>query len=232
MRWFHLVAVLAVAAGANVAANLWLPDAWDVPFNLAAGALALGVALHAGATLHELGLRPDRLRRGFVVGLLAAASIVAAVVGLAFVPGARRFLADDRVVGASAGAIAFQALVRIPLATALYEELLFRGVVFGLLVRHLTVLAAAAISALLFGLWHVLPTIATLEVNPAGDVVAGTAGATLAVAAAVAGTAVAGAGFLWLRLRAESLVAPVLAHIATNAPALVLAWLLAGRGVS
>jgi membrane protease YdiL (CAAX protease family) len=31
-------------------------------------------------------------------------------------------------------------------------------------------------------------------------------------------------GFAWLRLRSRSLVAPVLAHIATNGVALVVAW--------
>jgi uncharacterized protein len=37
---------------------------------------------------------------------------------------------------------------------------------------------------------------------------------------------VAGVGFCWLRLRSGSLLAPALAHLATNVVALTLAWLV------
>jgi uncharacterized protein len=37
-------------------------------------------------------------------------------------------------------------------------------------------------------------------------------------------TFVAGLAFAWLRLRCGSLVAPVLAHVATNGLALAVAW--------
>ena len=40
-------------------------------------------------------------------------------------------------------------------------------------------------------------------------------------------TFVAGLVFAWLRLRSRSLVAPVLAHVATNGLALVAAWAVA-----
>jgi CAAX protease family protein len=49
-------------------------------------------------------------------------------------------------------------------------------------------------------------------------------------------TACAGMVFCWLRLRSGSLIAPILAHVATNGLALAVAWftvhhasLLAGR---
>ena len=45
------------------------------------------------------------------------------------------------------------------------------------------------------------------------------------VLGAVAATFLAGLVFSWLRLRAGSLVAPVIAHVATNGVALVTAWL-------
>ncbi len=40
----------------------------------------------------------------------------------------------------------------------------------------------------------------------------------------IAGTSIAGVGFAWLRLRSGSLLAPVLAHIATNSFSIVTAW--------
>ncbi len=44
------------------------------------------------------------------------------------------------------------------------------------------------------------------------------------VAGSVATTFIAGLLFCWLRLRSRSLLAPVIAHLSTNAVALVFAW--------
>jgi membrane protease YdiL (CAAX protease family) len=82
---------------------------------------------------------------------------------------------------------------------------------------------AGLASALLFGLWHILPTIDTLDVNPAGDLFSGIMGVTIAAGSAVAGTALAGLVFLWLRLRANSTIASILAHTAINSFALLAA---------
>ncbi len=45
------------------------------------------------------------------------------------------------------------------------------------------------------------------------------------VLGAVAVTFVAGLALCWLRLRSRSLIAPVMAHVATNGLALTIAWL-------
>ncbi|HEV2824753.1 MAG TPA: CPBP family glutamic-type intramembrane protease, partial [Actinomycetota bacterium] len=82
-------------------------------------------------------------------------------------------------------------------------------------------------SSVLFGCWHVLPTLDTLALNPLGGVVgddpARTGGA---VVASVAVTAAAGLGFSWLRLRADSLVAPVVVHAVLNSSAFAAARLV------
>ena len=85
---------------------------------------------------------------------------------------------------------------------------------------------AGLASSLLFGLWHILPTIDTLDVNPAGDLFDGIIGVAVAAIGAVGGTAIVGLGFLWLRLRANSTIAPILAHTATNSFALFAALLV------
>jgi membrane protease YdiL (CAAX protease family) len=46
----------------------------------------------------------------------------------------------------------------------------------------------------------------------------------LLVLGAVAVTFVAGLAFCWLRLRSKSLIAPVIAHAATDGLALAVAW--------
>jgi len=117
--------------------------------------------------------------------------------------------------------VLFQAFIRIPIATALYEEVLFRGVIFGMLTRRHSPLIAAVIASLLFGLWHIAPTVANppnaqLDPNSMIDLV------KLGVLAVV-GTAPAGFAFLWVRLYANSVWAAVLAHIGTNSVGMLAA---------
>jgi uncharacterized protein len=109
----------------------------------------------------------------------------------------------------------------------------FRGVVYAMVERRRGLRAAIAASSLLFGLWHVLPSLGLRHANAAvaGALGVGTAGAAVAVAAATAGTALAGVAFCELRRRSGGLVAPFALHWALNALGLLVAWLaFAGTG--
>jgi membrane protease YdiL (CAAX protease family) len=156
--------------------------------------------------------------------VVGGAVVVVIAVGMAVaiaIPATRELFRDERIIDNSVAWVFFQAFVRVPFATALYEEVLFRGIVFGMLVRRRSPLVAGVVTSLLFGLWHVLPTLQTLETNPGGDIFTGAIGITVAVVGSIAGTAVAGLGFLWLRLIANSTYASVLAHIGTNSVAML-----------
>lgn len=217
----HLVFILALAGYANIIANEVLDDIWHIPFNLGVLGVALLVARRAGTTWTTMGLRPDRIKRGLVVGgVVIGVIIIGVAIGIA-VPATRDLFRDDRVIDSSATWVLFQAFVRIPLATALYEEVLFRGIVFGMLVRRRSPLVAGLVTSGLFGLWHILPTLDTLQTNPAGNLFAGAIGLAIAIVGAIAGTFIAGLGFLWIRLYANSTYASVLAHIGTNSIAML-----------
>ena len=217
------MAILALTGYANIIANQVLNPWWHIPFNLGILGVALAIARHAGVTVPALGYCKDRIRRGLVVGGIVMGGIgVGVLIGVA-IPATREFFYDDRVIERSTWVILFDALIRIPIATAFYEETLFRGVLFGMFVRRWAPLWAALTTNLLFGLWHILPTLNTLETNPAGGMLDGFTEVALAAVGSVIGTALAGLGFLWLRLRANSTVAPVMAHIATNSFALLAA---------
>jgi membrane protease YdiL (CAAX protease family) len=219
----HIVAIVALTGYANIIANQVLNPWLHIPFNLGILGVAVVIARHAGVTVSALGYRTDRIRRGLVVGGIVMGVIgVGVLIGVA-VPATREFFYDDRVIERSTWVVVFDALIRIPIATAFYEETLFRGVLFGMFVRRWAPIWAGLATNLLFGLWHILPTLNTLETNPAGGMLDGFAGIALAAIGSVIGTAVAGFGFLWLRLRANSTIAPVMAHIATNSFALLAA---------
>jgi len=217
----HLAAILALVGYANVISNEVLDEVWHIPFNLGILGIAILVARRAGTTWTTMGLRTDKIRRGVTVGgAVIAVIIVGVVIGVAM-PATRELFRDDRIIENSVGWVLFQAFVRIPLATALYEEVLFRGIVFGMLIRRRSPLVAGILTSVLFGLWHVLPTLDTLQTNPAGDVFTGIVGLAIAMIGAIAGTFVAGLAFLWVRLYANSTYASVLAHIGTNSVAIL-----------
>ncbi|WP_346618859.1 CPBP family intramembrane glutamic endopeptidase [Blastococcus montanus] len=184
-----------------------------VAANLAATAALLVAARAGGLSWAELGLARHRLGAGLRWGGACAAVVAGGyAVGLA-VPALRPLLADARVAGLDAPGIAYQVLVRIPLGTVLWEEVAFRGVLLGALARLLPASRAAAVSAAVFGIWHVRPTLSAVAANDLAD---GPVRTAVLVLLGCLATAVAGGLFAWLRLRSGSLLAPTLLHLATN----------------
>jgi uncharacterized protein len=224
--------VLAVAVAWNLVANLWLPRALYVPGAAATAALLVAVAVRVGgASAAELGLGRRDLGRGLAWGAAAAAAVAVVLALAAAWPATRGLFEDRRAERASAAAVLYLALVRVPLGTVLLEETLFRGVLLGLGRRRWSPAAAAAVSSAAFGLWHVLPARQVASFNPVTEGLAGDpAMRLLGVAAAVAGTALAGLVFCWLRLRSGSLLAPALAHWASNGLGYALAFVVLAGG--
>jgi membrane protease YdiL (CAAX protease family) len=222
----ELAAAAALAAW-NAAINRVVPSPAYVPANLAAAGLALAAGRRARVPAADLGLDLGRAGRGLRVGLAAAVPVVAAVAAGAALPATRRWFRDERATTGGTGRALYHTLVRIPLGTAVAEETIFRGALLGMLLQRHPTARAAAVSSVLFGCWHVLPTLDTLPLNPLGERVGGDPARTGgAVVASVAVTAAAGLGFSWLRLRADSLVAPVVVHAALNSSAFAAARLV------
>jgi CAAX protease family protein len=185
---------------------------WYVPANVCATGAALAAAGASGLAASDVGVRPGALRPGGAASRLAGA-VAASWAVAAAVPAARPLLRDNRVTDPGVRAAAYQALVRIPLGTVLWEETAFRGVLQAALRRVLPGPAAIGVTSAVFGLWHIRPTLEALRAN-------GLAGsrsrAVTGVAAGVAATTAGGALFSWLRARSGTLAAPVLLHLATN----------------
>ena len=167
--------------------------------------------------MDDMGLDTSRLQGGLEVGLLSVAPIAALVAAGVAMPPIREFFLDSDVVGASGGRALYEVLVRIPLGTALAEELIFRGALMGMLLRRRSPLVAVLLSSAVFGVWHVSPTLHSLSTNPAAARAATGFWARLGiVSVVVAATAAAGAGLARLRLESGSIVAPWLAHACLN----------------
>jgi uncharacterized protein len=218
---FAVASCAVLAVYNNVAGMLpWHRRRYTL-LNVCAAGAALAAAAASGLTATDLGLGREELARGVRLGSAAAAAAAGGWVLIAAVPATRPVLRDDRIAGLSGREVAYQALVRIPLGTVLWEETAFRGVLQAALVRVMPAGAAVAVTNGVFGIWHIAPTAAALRING----LAGGPGRTLAgVTAGVAATAAGGVLLSWLRTRSGSLAAPILLHVATNSVGALAAW--------
>ncbi len=162
-----------------------------------------------GLTCAEAGIGPTNLLRSSLIGAGIGLGL-AAVVLLALEVGARLGtpITYQPLRGASIAAVLTHALVGLPLQTAIPEELAFRGLVLGLLMRKLTPLRATLVTSAIFVAWHVVVQVETLSVTnftSLWQIVA-------AMALAFAGLFVGGVIFALLRLRTRNLAAAVVAH--------------------
>jgi membrane protease YdiL (CAAX protease family) len=211
------VTALGVVGLYNVVAHRHVGRRARLLANVGAATVLVGAARAAGLTAADLGMGRTELRRGTRVGLLAAIPVVAGVGAALAAPRARALLADEKVTGAGRREAAFETFVRIPLETAFSEEVIFRGVLLGLALRNRSTLGAILSSSLWFGLWHVYPTVGSLDRGAGGSIGAASVGARAgATAGVVAATTAAGFAFAGLRLGSGSVAAPVVAHAALN----------------
>ncbi|GAA2659096.1 CPBP family intramembrane glutamic endopeptidase [Paractinoplanes durhamensis] len=222
-----LGAVVLVLAAVNVAGKFGPRHTGLVAGPLVAGILVV-IARRAGLTWRDLGLSRRTLLPGlkYAVGAVLAVAVVYAI-GIAL-PLTRPAFQDVRY-HLHPGAALMTAFIVVPLGTVLLEEIAFRGVLLGLINRHRGATWASITSSVLFGLWHILPS---LRLNSANQAVgsafgSGATGRVLAVLGAVAFTAVAGLLLCELRRRSGSLLAAAALHWATNGLGLLAASALA-----
>jgi uncharacterized protein len=224
--------VLAVLVITNVWVHLGPRRAHVVTGPVGAGAVLL-LGRGAGLSWAELGLGPQTWARGAVYAALSAAAVAAVFVAGASLPFSRGWFLDTRYRVGPAAAL-YLTFVAIPLGTVLFEECAFRGVLWGLLARDLGVVTATTCSAVLFGLWHVLPALDLARTNTAvrGAQAPSAGRILLTVLGTVAFTTVAGLLFAELRRRSGSILAPIGLHWATNGMGVLAAawvWSLSSR---
>jgi uncharacterized protein len=218
-------AAVAVLGISNVVTNRWLPPAAYVPWNLTITAGLVVLAQRSGCGIAELGGDPRHLRRSMRVGAVGA-GMVAVGYGMGLLtPAGADVFRDERVTSATTTTLLSHVVMRIPLGTVLGEEVTFRGVLPALLTssRRPTWLPGA-VASLLFGLWHVLPSLELPRANVGVRRVVGATPSGRLVALAVGVTTFAGAVLHCLRQQTGHLASPVAVHMATN-----MLGVLAGR---
>lgn len=207
----------------NNVVNVWAGfQRWYTPINLGLVVVVVAAARWQGLSWQAMGFAPEHPGAGLAWGL-AAFVVVAVFLAVAYAwPKSRPILRDGRVADHDGARLAFVALIRIPLGTVVLEEIAFRGVLFGAWMQEQSVLAAVIGSSIMFGLWHITPTIVLYNLDHEGVSVRAR---VIAAATGVALTTVAGVVLCLLRLAGDGLIAPLMAHTASNSLGLVAAFL-------
>ena len=228
LAWWPVVAVVVLLILTNVVNNRLAPQEHYLLWTFGAAALLVAFGLLDGNTWTDLGLS----WRFWVPGLAWAAGSIALVTAVYLVGTAfrrtREAFHDERIASMSGGHLAFQALIEVPFGTVMFEEIAFRAVLLSMLVRRLGPAWGIVVAALLFGLWHILPSIGTHETNPALGRMSGSGlrGNIVAVTLSVLTTAASGVLFAALRLVSGSVLAPMGFHWATNGLGYAFSWAL------
>lgn len=211
--WFVLALSLVVVVY-NGLANRWPPfhGSVYVPLNLLFAATVTVAAITATETSWG-GIVGDLEASGVALPLVLVIGFAVVVLTLARSRHGHR-IADERVAEMRGGSLAWYVLVRIPVGTALVEELVFRGVLFTVWRgTGVSEVVAAICASVAFGLWHIQPTIDGLRMN---DPSASRDKVTVVVVGAVLLTTIAGLGLTWLRAWSGGLLGPVLLHAGIN----------------
>ena len=196
---------VGVAAGPNVVTISWAAIAQS------AGTLLIVIVASrwCGLTWAEAGIGRTNLLRSSLIGAGMGLGL-ATVVLLALEAGARLGtpITYQPLRGVSISAVLTHALVGLPLLTAIPEELAFRALLLGVLMRKLTPLRATLVTAAIFVAWHAVVQVQTLAATKFTS-------PWLIVPAtglAFAGLLVGGVIFALVRLRTRNLAAAVMAH--------------------
>jgi membrane protease YdiL (CAAX protease family) len=226
LPWWPPVLVIITLVLFNLLYHRVAPQAHHLLWALGGTFFLLALGVLDGNSWTDMGLGWGYLFWGL---LWAIGSIIVVTLGYLVVSSFRKgrdAMHDERVSALSGPKLMFNALVEVPFGTVLFEEIAFRAVLFSMLARRFGVVWAIVITSVLFGLWHILPSIGTHEQSAAlgGVVGKGRRGAILAVVASVVTTTLAGVVFALMRLLSGSVLAPMGLHWATNGMGYFFSW--------
>jgi membrane protease YdiL (CAAX protease family) len=227
-RLIALGVAIAVLAFSNVMSNRILPSWAYVPWNLSMAFVLLGIAYRGGAGPVAVGLGIRHWHRPVGVGLLLFGGTALLFALGMIVPATQSAFIDTRIGDADVAQMLWVVLVQIPLGTVVLEEVAFRGVLPALMGgspairwRWIPVLGASIV----FGLWHILPSIGIDNANAA---VGGALGhnQVLTTTLAVVSMTIAGVAMCALAHLGKGIKTTMLLHWATNSLGFFAAWLL------
>jgi len=223
------IAVLAVLAIVNLLTNRWAKRHYLV-ICLVATFVLFAIARLDGISWAAMGLARVTWHQGILWSLVVVAAVLVFYGIAAGLPWTRKGFADKRAAEGGWWMMLYHSLIRIPFGTALLEETAFRAVLLAVVADGWGWWHAVVVSSLVFGFWHVLPSLDFHHHNDAAQLMGSGRWAKLrSVVLTVMGTAIAGVGFCLIRGVSGSLLPALALHAALNSVGFVVSWGMARR---
>jgi membrane protease YdiL (CAAX protease family) len=192
--------------------------------NLGLLLLLLLWARWAGFTFSELGLAGAQVRVsalwGIALGLVLALPPVAFIALAPFVTGEPVQAGD--INDLSGSEMALRLAFRVPVGTALFEEVAFRGVLYASWLRATNLRRTVLVTGIVFALWHGVISFQSVSQS---EVVEGAPLIALGYLASLLGLFVGGAAFALLRWRTGGVAGPFFFHWIVVALMTLAVWL-------
>lgn len=168
----------------------------------------------------DLGWRKDNLARSLLLGLgLTVIIILLFLFLLWLLPIIGLNIGPPRLPISSRLDLLWRIIICIPLGTALFEEVLFRGIFYGYLIRNVSTKKTVLVTSLFFALWHITAAFETVSYNfQIGAVLFGI-GLWLIF---LISSFIAGLLFGWIRYKGRNIAGCILAHALINSISLVI----------
>ncbi len=229
MSLIALASVVVILLIVNLLTNRWAKRHYLV-ICLVSTALLLGIARLDDISWYSLGLGASTWKQGLIWAAAVFGAVVLFYAIASSIPLTRKGFGDKRTAEHGWPSLVYHSAVRIPFGTALLEETAFRGVLLAVVAQSWGMITAIVVSSVLFGFWHVLPSLEFHENSDIGGMVGSSRKAQASsVVLTVLGTGAAGVGFCLLRNFTDSLFPPIMLHASLNGIGLAVSWAFARK---
>lgn len=224
-----IVAVIAILIVTNIVNNRLVDKSYLLICSVASAAL-IGIAFLDGLSWTDLGLGHSTWNQGLIWSAWVLGAVVLFYAVAASIPITRKGFGDKRAAEQGWINLCYHSMIRIPLGTALLEEIAFRAVLLAVVAAEWGWWTGVIVSSVLFGFWHVYPSLEFHENSDSAQLLGtGRAAQVRSVVLTVLGTGVAGVGFCLLRGVSGSLFPPFVLHASLNGIGLALSWAFARK---
>jgi membrane protease YdiL (CAAX protease family) len=172
-------------------------------------------------TASEIGWTRQNLGKSVLYGLgVSAVVVLPFVILLCLLPALGLNVKTPRLEAVARDIFWWRILIRIPFGTAFFEEMLFRGIFYGYLIKKMSQVKTILITSLFFAFWHIIPAYEVVSQH----LQIGSTGMFIGLwFVLMLGSFVGGVLFAWIRYRTKNIAGCIIAHALINVLSLVSA---------
>lgn len=218
MRFTQEIIFIIIIAIYGFIITKYIPKKFYSFVNLIVSFGAVCYGLFYGLSFEKLGLTANYILKGVPFGLIIGLLISVVILLMTSQKKLRKLFSSTTKNKYNTKTFFYELCFRIPFGTALSEEVIFRSVLLAILLSNHTRVTAIIASAILFGLWHIFPTLHTIkDHDPLAEMMDNSTKRNfVAVIITIISTSFAGIIFAVLAIITGSFIASWIVHASIN----------------